>query len=87
MFPGIDNTYRNNMFEHKADVIKTNKSKTGYVYISTNNTSDAGLETMVFVCNAEGNVVDWVGNLDGDRYDNKAAAEIGHQNMINKWQY
>jgi hypothetical protein len=88
MFPGIDIKYRNNnMFEHKADVIKTSKSKTGYVYISTNKTYDAGLETMVFLCNADGNVVNWVDDLGCDRYDNETAAEIGHQNMINKWQY
>jgi len=77
----------NIMFEHKTAIIKTGKSSTGYVYVSTNNTYDHGLETMVFACTSDGNVVDWVYDLGCSRYSNQTECEIGHQEMINKWQY
>jgi hypothetical protein len=67
---------------HKVDVVKSTKSKTGYVYISTTNTIDLYLETMAFSCDSSGEVTDWVNDLGCRRYSSPDEADIGHNKMI-----
>jgi len=55
-----------------------------YVWIDTRYTADHGWETMVFKCDAEGNVSDW-NELDCDRYSNEEEARAGHQQMVSRW--
>lgn len=61
------------------------KTKTrGYVYIDTRYTFDCGWETMVFRCNKNGEVIDWI-DLDVDRYNSREEADRGHYRMVMKW--
>jgi uncharacterized protein YcgL (UPF0745 family) len=67
-----------------TDVIKSSKSSTGYLYIDSRDTFDVGLETMVFICDKNGEVTDWM-DLDSDRYSTVDEMELGHKRMISKW--
>lgn len=69
---------------HLKNIVETNKVKSGYVYVSTADTFDAGLETMVFECDKSGDVSDW-GDLDYDRYNDLNEASDGHKMMVAKW--
>ena len=66
---------------HYTDVVATSN---GHVYIDTTYTLDHGWETMVFPCNADGEVTDW-GDLDVERYDSEEEARVGHDEMVAKW--
>lgn len=68
----------------KQDVVASNKSKTGFVFVSTCDTFDEGLETMVFDCDEYGNVSDW-GENDCQRYESKNEAIAGHDTMLISW--
>jgi hypothetical protein len=70
------------MFERKTAVVKSSKSTTGYVYISTSSTPDMGLETMAFSCDSSGKVTDWAYDLGCFRYDNEEDATVGHSSMV-----
>ena len=63
------------------DTIKTSK---GYVLIDSRNTFDHGFETMVFRCDQNGNVSNWL-DIDVDRYFSYEEMLEGHVCMINKW--
>lgn len=66
-------------------VITVEKDKTGqYVRIDTCNTFDAGLETMVFRCDQNGEVKNWE-ELDEMHYGNVTEATEGHIRMWEKW--
>ena len=71
---------------HLKNIIETNNKnvQSGYVYVSTVDTFDTGLETMVFMCDVHGDVLDWSG-LDTDRYYTEEEAEAGHRMMLAKW--
>ena len=71
---------------HLREFMETNNKniETGYVYVSTVDTLDSGLETMVFMCNSVGDVLDW-GELDCESYDTFEEAEAGHKMMLAKW--
>ena len=68
----------------KQNVVTTGNHKSGYVFISTVNAIDSGLETMVFPCNANGEVKDY-SDLDCQRYDSEEEALQGHKEMMAKW--
>lgn len=55
-----------------------------YVYIDTRWTMDNGWETMVFKCNKNGEVTNWI-DLDCDVYKTKKDANEGHCSMVDKW--
>lgn len=57
---------------------------TGWVLVDSRNTFDVGYETMVFRCDADGNVEQWL-ELDMDRYPTFEAMAVGHRKMIEKW--
>ena len=67
--------------EHLIDKVKCINGTE--VHISTNMTSDMGLETVVFPCSDNG--VDFSRELDYDCYSSIEEAKIGHQKMVNKW--
>lgn len=68
-------------------VITVEKDKTGqYVRIDTCNTFDAGLETMVFRCDQNGEVKNWE-ELDEMHYGNVTEATEGHIRMWEKWMH
>ncbi len=69
---------------HLKDILKSGKVASGYVYVSTNNTFDVGLETMVFQCDSSGEVTDWT-ELDCDRYSDESEATDGHKMIVAKW--
>lgn len=71
---------------HLKNIIETNNPsvQSGYVYVSTVDTFDNGHETMVFMCDVHGDVLDW-GGLDNDRYYSESDAEAGHRMMLAKW--
>ena len=56
----------------------------GGFFISTCNTPDHGRETMVFLIDKKGRVVNWL-DLDCNRYDNDHEALQGHIKMLDKW--
>lgn len=60
------------------------KKSIGLVQIDTRYTPDAGLETMVFLCDKDGNIIDGE-ELDSDHYETVEEAKIGHAKMIKKW--
>lgn len=68
----------------RTDIVKSAKVNSGYVYVSTADTFDVGLETMVFECDASGDVLDW-GELDCNRYTDFGEAENGHKLMVASW--
>ncbi len=73
--------------ENGKQVITVEKDKTGqYVRIDTCNTFDAGLETMVFRCDQNGEVKNWE-ELDDMHYGNVTEATEGHIRMWDKWTY
>jgi hypothetical protein len=39
---------------------------------------------MVFRCNKNGEVIDWI-DLDVDRYNSREEADRGHYRMVMKW--
>jgi len=41
-------------------------------------------ETMVFLCDGEGNIISWT-EQDFARYDTREDAEKGHEEMVEKW--
>ena len=55
----------------------------GYVWIDTCDTFDRGWETMVFRCDENGNVLDWM-DLDSELYINENNAFKGHDEMVEK---
>ena len=71
---------------HLREFMETNNKniETGYVYVSTTETFDNDLETMVFMCNSDGVVSDWSG-VDCDYYTSVEEAEYGHKMMLAKW--
>lgn len=66
----------------KSTTVKTRTM--GYVWIDTCDTFDRGWETMVFRCNENGNVLDWM-DLDSELYINENNAFKGHDEMVEKW--
>ncbi len=42
-------------------------------------------ETMVFPCDAEGNVTNWGGEEYCERYFSPEDAELGHEKTLNEW--
>lgn len=71
--------------ESKNEKINNCKTRTmGYVWIDTCNTFDRGWETMVFRCDENGKVLDWM-DLDSELYINKNNAAKGHDKMVEKW--
>lgn len=69
----------------KQEVISSSKVSSGYVWVSTCLTPDHGWETMVFPCDATGEVSDWL-ELDAERYSGRGEAEEGHGEVISRWQ-
>ena len=63
------------------EVIKTNN---GYVFVSTVKAFGHGLETMVFTCDANGEVTNWFG-LEEDRYYCYEDAINGHNKIASKY--
>ena len=62
------------------------KTKAGiHVYIDTAYTFDAGWETMVFECDENGMVSDWL-DLDVKHYGCEEMAGLGHSGMVEKWE-
>lgn len=59
---------------------------TGHYIVSTVDTFDAGLETMVFRCDKSGNVTDYT-DLAAARYDTEEEARNGHQHMVDTFVY
>ena len=73
--------------ENGKQVIMVEKDKTGqYVQIDTCNTFGAGLETMVFRCDQNGEVKNWE-ELDDMHYGNVTEATEGHIRMMVKWMH
>jgi hypothetical protein len=70
--------------DFETTVVET-KSR-GYVHIDTRWSIDSKWETMVFKCNANGTVTDWIHPLDVRHYDTKEAAQTGHDEIIEKWE-
>lgn len=66
----------------KSTTVKTRTM--GYVWIDTCDTFDRGWETMVFRCDENGNVLDWM-DLDSELYINENNAAKGHDEMVEKW--
>lgn len=69
-------------FKQMRTVIERNGK---FFFVSTNDTFDRGLETMVFACDASGSVTDW-GDLYSDHYDSIGAAKIGHRRVCESFQ-
>ena len=59
---------------------------TGYYLVSTVDTFDAGLETMVFRCKKDGEVTDYT-DLASDRYNTVEEARNGHQHMVDTFMH
>ena len=55
-----------------------------FYYVDSGYTLDHGYETMVFACDNEGNVTDWL-NLDEEWYDSPEEMQTGHKAMVEKW--
>ena len=68
----------------RQQVVKSSKVESGYVWVSTCNTFDHGLETMVFPCNERGDVLDW-GEIASDRYEDVPEAESGHAATVSRF--
>lgn len=66
----------------KSTTVKTRTR--GYVWIDTCHTLDHGWETMVFISDENGNVLNWF-DLDSDIYATKSQASEGHEEMVEKW--
>lgn len=66
----------------KSTTVKTRTK--GYVWIDTCYTFDRGWETMVFRCDKNGKVLDWM-DLDCDIYVTESQASEGHDEMVEKW--
>ena len=64
------------------DIVKSKNG--GYMFIDSRDTFDRGYETMVFECNENGVVDNWL-ELDVARYDTVEAMTEGHVKMIYKW--
>ena len=60
------------------------ESSRGPVLIDTRYTFDGYYETMVFKCDKNGAVDNWI-ELDVDRYPSIMEMRDGHQRMIGKW--
>lgn len=71
-----------NLKMKKSTTVKTRTK--GYVWIDTRDTFDRGWETMVFRCDENGNVSDWM-DLDSELYICKDQAFKGHDKMVEKW--
>ena len=71
-----------NLRNKKSTTVKTRTM--GYVWIDTCDTFDRGWETMVFRCDENGNVSDWM-DLDSELYICKDHAFKGHNEMVEKW--
>lgn len=56
----------------------------GKFFISTNDTLDHGLETMVFPMGEDGHVSDWA-EVDTANYPTPEQAIHGHARMLAKW--
>lgn len=65
------------MFNLKTVITRS----TGHYIVSTVDTFDAGLETMVFPCTKDGEVTDY-GDLYSARYDTVEEARNGHQHAV-----
>lgn len=59
---------------------------TGHYVVSTVDTYDRGLETMVFACKPDGEVTSYA-DLACDRYDSESEARAGHQRMVENFVY
>lgn len=70
----LDRGYRN--------IVKTKDGN--YVLIDSRDTFDCGYETMVFRCEENGNVENWL-DIDVDRYSTLEEMIDGHTRMIKKW--
>lgn len=64
------------------DVIRT-KTK-GSVVVDSCDTFDVGYETMVFPCDNNGNITNFL-DLDRRIYDTEEEMKKGHYEMIGKW--
>lgn len=70
-------------FPKRMEQLKSYTANNKY-YISTNDTPDNGLETMVFKVDSDGKVSDWT-ELDCMHYDTIEEAVEGHQFIVNRW--
>ena len=82
----LEEAMKRNPYDPKKGIeMKTIVDTTsGFVLVDTRNTPDHGPETMVFVCDKNGNVCDWR-DLDCMRYKTIPEAIKGHAVMIEKW--
>ena len=64
------------------DIVRTRNGN--YVFIDSRDTLDKGYETMVFECNENGVVDNWL-ELDVARYKTIEEMTEGHVKMIYKW--
>lgn len=70
----------------RMEQLKTVVQRGGRHYVvSTADTADAGFETMVFACNAEGGSIDYT-DLACERYETVKEAEKGHVAMCSEFQ-
>lgn len=60
------------------NIIKKNGK---HYLVSTVDTFDNGWETMVFLCDADGEVADWA-ELACNRYSDREEADTGHFEMV-----
>ena len=64
-------------------IVETSK---GYVKVTTNKLHNENtFETMVFPCDSEGNIKNFL-EMDVKRYNNRRAANIGHRVIVKKWE-
>ena len=71
-----------NLKMKKSTTVKTRTN--GYVWVDTCFTLDHGWETMVFSCDENGKVLNWM-DLDSELYINENNAAKGHDEMVEKW--
>jgi len=72
----------NRMSEGYRDTVKTANGK--YLLVDSRDTFDHGYETMVFRCDENGAVDNWL-DIDVDTYPTLPDMIKGHVQMINKW--
>lgn len=63
-----------------SDIVESNGK---HFYVDSCNTPDHGYETMVFACDANGNVTDWM-DLYAEWYDTASAMKDGHKVIVEK---
>jgi hypothetical protein len=72
-------------YEGNFDRLRTTIQRgDNYYVVSTSNTDDHGLETMIFLGDKEGNVKDYL-ELYVDHYSSPEEATAGHQRASTSW--